>query len=1043
MKPADLPSSIGLHRQVDPVTEDEVLADLVDQLAGRLQAGESLDMEALAREHPAFAERLKPLLPALLAMARLENLPVDSLVAGNTPASGPADQHTGILGDFRIVREIGRGGMGIVYEAQQLSLGGRRVALKVLPFAGMFDPRHLQRFHNEARAAACLHHPHIVPVYAVGSDRGVHYYAMQFIDGQTLAAAIEGFRSQDQQTRLETASFLGNPSVQQVAGDPRPLQEERGQILVTTPAVAALSTERSTRPRDFFRAIARLGSQAASALDHAHQQGVIHRDIKPANLLLDALGNVWVTDFGLAHFREECGLTRTGELVGTLRYMSPEQALGRRLVDHRADIYSLGVTLYELLTLQPAFRGDDRQVLLRKIATEEPIPPRRLNPAVPVELETIVLKAMAKAPEERYGTAQELADDLQRWLEDRPILARPPGPLQRVQKWARRHWSLVTSLVVSLVLLLGGLVAGLAVYAAQAGALAQEKERAAQQIAEKQRKTLLSLAESDRAARRPGYREKVWASLRDLKNLSRNKEDLEQLRPIILACLGDPIGLRPVENPAALRLQQAIPVPAEVEKKIRKTIKEEERITASPSHDLYAVIQNHRLVALYSPQGYKVGEWADPLGGIYDVTFTPDGGSVVAGCEQGFYVWGLPVSNWRVTGGNVNSVAVSPNGRFLAIGGQQVELWSLGAKIRIFSIPTPVAGPRVAFSEDGRTLLAMQGGQAIAGWPVSDTPERRVFDGHKRGVPCIAFAPDGRRLVSVSKDQMVRIWDTVSGQYHPQSLSHPNEIEAVTFSPDGSKFATGDFGGNVRIWDAKSRALLVETRSDGPPGQVWRLQFNSSGTHLAAAGGRGVIVWKVHKADGGTPATLQITPQRTIALPPDQRAVDLAFRPGGTELVYLTWEGRLCSCDWAGQEEPRLLSTEAWGWLRALDFDPTGNVLTFLTRAGNLALRDWQTGKVTVTKFRAEKVALSADGRWVAVAVPGQRITVAALATGRELFTLPAEGSDIWCLAWAADGKQLAVGLADGRIALWDLAQVRAELAEFGLETPSADRVRE
>ncbi|HKB35005.1 MAG TPA: serine/threonine-protein kinase, partial [Gemmataceae bacterium] len=206
----------------------------------------------------------------------------------------------------------------------------------------------------------------------------------------------------------------------------------------------------------YFRAVARLGVQAAEALDYAHQLGVVHRDIKPGNLMLDGRGDVWVTDFGLAQLQQgEASLTLTGDLVGTPRYMSPEQALAKRVViDHRTDVYSLGVTLYELLTLQPAFPGNDRQELLRQVAFEEPPLPRKASRAIPQELETIVLKAMEKNPAERYATAQELADDLRRFLEDQPVRARRPTPLQRAVKWGRRHPSLVGA--TGAVLLLAG-----------------------------------------------------------------------------------------------------------------------------------------------------------------------------------------------------------------------------------------------------------------------------------------------------------------------------------------------------------------------------------------------------------------------------------------------------------------------------------------------------------------------------------------------------------------------------------------------------------
>src|SRR5262249_6071443 len=221
------------------------------------------------------------------------------------------------LGDFRLVREIGRGGMGVVYEAVQLSLG-RRVALKVLPFAAALDARQLRRFKNEAQAAAHLHHPHIVPVYAVGSERGVHYYAMQFIDGQTLSAQIQELR----QRQIDKVARWQGDKVTEGPG--------------TLPSCHLVTLS------EFFRTAARLGLQAAEALEHAHGVGVVHRDVKPANLLIDGPGNVWVTDFGLARLQSEPGLTMTGDLLGTLRYMSPEQALARPGgVDHRTDVYSL------------------------------------------------------------------------------------------------------------------------------------------------------------------------------------------------------------------------------------------------------------------------------------------------------------------------------------------------------------------------------------------------------------------------------------------------------------------------------------------------------------------------------------------------------------------------------------------------------------------------------------------------------------------------------------------------------------------------------
>jgi serine/threonine protein kinase len=446
------------------------LAELIDGLAARLQAGEVVDIEAAAREHPSHAEELRKLLPALGALDELSR-------SGNTgvsdSATPDAELPSGVLGDFRIVREVGRGGMGVVYEAEQISLG-RRVALKVLPFAATMDSRQLHRFKNEAHAAAQLHHTNIVPVYAVGCERGVHFYAMQYIEGQSLADVITELRraprsesskglvpakdvSAEESGRAAPDGSDNPPAEATTAYTPPPA----GCASASTKPFAALSTVRSTKDATHFRAVAELGIQAAEALDFAHKRGVIHRDIKPANLLVDADARIWVTDFGLAQVQGDAWMTMTGDLVGTLRYMSPEQALAKRVVvDHRTDIYSLGATLYELLTLEPAYRGNDRQELLRQISFEEPRPPRRLNKAIAPELETIVLKAMEKNAVERYATAQELADDLRRFVMDEPIRAQRPSWAIQARKWLRRHPAVLKSAVGMLLLTVVGLTLG-------------------------------------------------------------------------------------------------------------------------------------------------------------------------------------------------------------------------------------------------------------------------------------------------------------------------------------------------------------------------------------------------------------------------------------------------------------------------------------------------------------------------------------------------------------------------------------------------------
>jgi serine/threonine protein kinase len=501
---------------VTGVATEELVGRITDEFLERLDRGEEPEVEDYARRYPEAAAVIRQVFPALVWIRGQD-------ADANAPAAGEAaEAQTPLrcMGDFRILREIGRGGMGIVYEAQQISLN-RRVALKVLPLAAALDARQMRRFSLEAQAAACLHHTNIVPVHAVGCERGVPFYAMEYIEGCSLAQLIAELRRLEGRSPPEDrvailARFSTSTVADTLAGGPtlgpgqtgrsggpepeRPpdrAREPAAEAGPRSPAVAA--TGSSTRGREYARAVARFGVQVAEALDHAHTHGILHRDIKPANLLLDTEGRLWVTDFGLAQVRGNPGLTMTGDILGTLRYMSPEQALAQRVViDGRTDVYSLGVTLYEFLTLQPAIDGQDRMEILRKIAEVEPLPPRQLNPAAPRDLETILLKAMTKDPGGRYATAKELADDLCRFLEDRPIVARRLSPLGRAAKWTRRHrvavWSWGVSLAVLLILALVGLAASNRLIA---------RERNQKDIALKQREAALATSEANlRFARR-------------------------------------------------------------------------------------------------------------------------------------------------------------------------------------------------------------------------------------------------------------------------------------------------------------------------------------------------------------------------------------------------------------------------------------------------------------------------------------------------------------------------------------------------------------
>ena len=418
------------------------------------------------------------------------------------------------MGDYRVIREVGRGGMGVVYEAEQVSLG-RRVALKILPGVVAKDRKALERFRREARAAARLHHTNIVPVFEVGQDGDVVFYAMQFIQGQGLEIVIDELAHQRQRSGHESAAPVAAAAEEPRPGRPGTTRPERtGELsrgtaslpvrdrteallaslrarevsrmarsLVTgtfaaeivepdrtgssigmtssaaqdsQPGVASglsspassstaavlpggtqvSAVESSGRRLPFFRSVAQIGRQAAQGLAYAHARGIIHRDIKPSNLLLDTAGVVWIADFGLAKADDD-GLTATGDILGTIRYMAPERFRGEG--DARADVYALGLTLYELLTLRPAFESSDRLRMIERIKTEEPVRPRTVDSRIPRDLETIVLKSIDKDPDRRYPTADAMAEDLRRYLDDEPVLARRTTAVERYARWARHN----------------------------------------------------------------------------------------------------------------------------------------------------------------------------------------------------------------------------------------------------------------------------------------------------------------------------------------------------------------------------------------------------------------------------------------------------------------------------------------------------------------------------------------------------------------------------------------------------------------------------
>ena len=451
---------------------------LAEEFARKIRNGENPTVEEYAERFPEHADEIRIVLPSVemleqASLKRATEMQTDSLLAGLTH-----------LGDYRIVDELGRGGMGVVFKAEQESLG-RYVAVKVLHHGRAMSALQRQRFEREAQAAAALHHTNIVPVFDVGQCENHHYYVMQFIPGIGLDQWIREGRLLEDTGPDEFKSRLSQDAAnwdtsndksavddayvaegllpkrtarlyegQSIEGDETGVDEQHDhsrQPLAAGDLVSSGACERITT-NDHWMVIAEMVRQVADALDYAHRQGTLHRDIKPANLIRDQQGKVWISDFGLAKLTTEDDLTQTGDVVGTLRYMAPEQFQGH--ADARTDVYALGLVLYELLTLRPAYDEDDGARLFQQVQQQSPLRPREIAPEVPQDLETIVLKAIAREPQHRYQTAQLLAEDLVLCLEDRPIRARRTNWIERLWRWCRRNPALAGSTAATAGLLL-------------------------------------------------------------------------------------------------------------------------------------------------------------------------------------------------------------------------------------------------------------------------------------------------------------------------------------------------------------------------------------------------------------------------------------------------------------------------------------------------------------------------------------------------------------------------------------------------------------
>ncbi len=756
---------------------------VVDELTQRFSRGESPQLDEYLARYPHLANQLREVFEVLQALRQRTSGEVDGNPTDHQPPL------VGDLGDFRLLREIGRGGMGVVYEAEQLSLR-RRVALKALPFAAVLDGRQLQRFRNEAQAAACLEHPNIVDVYAVGSERGVHYYAMRYIEGQTLRQLITEVRTlysgdahqvnpQRRDISVITRRFVTQPTSSLKAGhvnvkliddaeappdhsteaidevSPGMPRAHRSANSVGNgsgdkavgPAKNSGSVSSSVGRREYLRSVARIGVQAAEALEHAHQMGVVHRDIKPSNMMLDVDGHLWITDFGLAMFEANPDLTMSGMILGTLRYMSPEQMRGdRRVLDHRTDVYSLGVTLYEMLALQPAFPDSDPKLLLERIPSVDPPSPRRIRPDVPKDLATIVSKAISKDPSDRYRTAQELAEDLKCFLADRPIQAKRPTLWELVGKWMRRN----TAAVGFWILLFTIATVGLSI-----STLMISREQVRTQDA--------------------------------LDTANENHEETERQRR---------------------RAEEAL---AELRKQARFT-----------SEVAYA--SDIKMAASAWQRGDSVQQ-TELLSRHLPTEGRPD----LRGFEW-YYLWQQAhLEHVDVISGEepLYCVCYSPDGKQLAVAGKAgiVRVFDTDSWQEVWSVDTgqgEVNG--LAFHPDGTRIVSAGDDGTLRIWDAASRAEILQIHAHPSLAYQVAYSPDGRELISCGMEPVIRVWDPVTGKPTGTFEGHQIAVEAITISANGQLLGSASSDGTAAVWDLRSRRKI--TGAPVPSGRVvcWRFR---------------------------------------------------------------------------------------------------------------------------------------------------------------------------------------------------------------------------
>jgi WD40 repeat protein len=826
----------------------------------RYRRNESLSLDEYRRRFPQFEHLLGPILePELHAVADTTDSPAgvegghdphstaseapwwDRSKASPTPTWGSLPCIPG----YEMLGLLGRGSMGVVYRARHLQLK-RPVALKMICPGTYADPA---RFLAEAQALARLQHPNIVQVYEVGEHEGLPFLSLQLIEGGSLHTKLAG----------------------------RPQQPTQAAQLVET---------------------------LSRAMHFVHQGNIVHRDLKPANVLLCADGEPKVTDFGLAKLLDEAGQTASGAVVGTPSYKAPEQAWGRNMeVGPPADIYALGAILYECLTGRPPFRAATALDTMFQVISDEPVPPRRLQPRLPRDLETICLKCLQKVQKKRYESADALAEDLHRFRERKPILARPVGRLEKAAKWARRNPAVAAFLVL---LVVGTVVSTcLAVYAWQQGINASNSAAQARAEAINASNSAAAANEARTRAEKENdrYRHTLYAAH---THLAQREWQGAHINRVLQLLEGE--GCRP-------------------------TREGEPDLRGWEWYYLRGLC--HKAVRTF--QG-EVGEGRG-------VTFSPDGRAIAVGGPKEVHVWdassGKIIYILRGHTATVMAVAYSPEGRWLASGSVDgtIKIWDAasGKEIQTLHQDGNRVVIAVAFSSDSQLLASGSQDGKVSLWDQAGGKLIHSWQGHAEETRSVAFSPDKRYLASASSDRSVRLWSVENRQKVRQFVGHTSKVNSVVFSPDGKALATASEDYTVRLWEVDSEKS-VRTFA-GHTAYVWSVAFSPNGLLLASASDDATVkLWDA--ASGSEVRTFRGHKDlvRGVAFSPDRRWLASGDIDGSVKLWDLA----------SGSQEYRALGGHSWPVIR-LAFSADGRHMASASRDKTVKLWDVASGRIIRT----------------------------------------------------------------------------------------------